>query len=168
MSAYVLGGKGAELAQNRTYLLIGSLALLAVAVVLNIIGLNIGKWLQNAGGVGTYVPLLILVGTAGVLWFKNGSVTHYTWANVMPVWNWDTVNFWSQIAFAFTGLELVSAMSGEIREPRRTLPRAALTAAALIAAMYIIGTFRCCRSRRPQMWTRKAAYSTQSRSALRR
>jgi len=59
----------------------------------------------------------------------------------MPVWNWDTVNFWSQIAFAFTGLELVSAMSGEIREPRRTLPRAALTAAALIAAMYIIGTF---------------------------
>src|SRR5438105_608895 len=140
MSAYVLGGKGAELAQNRTYLLIGSLALLAVAVVLNIIGLNIGKWLQNAGGVGTYVPLLILVGTAGVLWFKNGSLTHYSWANVMPVWNWDTVNFWSQIAFAFSGLELVSAMSGEIREPRKTLPRAALTAAALIAAMYIIGT----------------------------
>ena len=32
-------------------------------------------------------------------------------------------------------------MSGEIREPRRTLPRAALTAAALIAAMYIVGTF---------------------------
>jgi len=141
MSAYVLGGKGADLAQNRTYLLAGSLVLLAVAVILNIIGLNIGKWLQNAGGVGTYVPLLILVGVAGVLWFKNGSLTHYTWANVMPTWNWDTVNFWSQIAFAFTGLELVSAMSGEIHEPRKTLPRAALTAAALIAAMYIIGTF---------------------------
>jgi hypothetical protein len=26
-------------------------------VVLNIIGLNIGKWLQNAGGVSTYIPL---------------------------------------------------------------------------------------------------------------
>jgi len=141
MSAYVLGGKGADLAQNRTYLLAGSLILLAVAVFLNIIGLNIGKWLQNAGGVGTYVPLLILVGVAGVLWLKNGSLTHYTWANVIPTWNWDTVNFWSQIAFAFTGLELVSAMSGEIHEPRKTLPRAALTAAALIAAMYIIGTF---------------------------
>jgi len=141
MSAYVLGGKGEDLAQNRTYLLAGSLILLAVAVFLNIIGLNIGKWLQNAGGVGTYVPLLILVGVAGVLWLKNGSLTHYTWANVIPTWNWDTVNFWSQIAFAFTGLELVSAMSGEIHEPRKTLPRAALTAAALIAAMYIIGTF---------------------------
>ena len=43
-----------------------------------------------------------------------------------PAWNWDTVNFWSQIAFAFTGLELVSAMSEEIRDPQRTLPRALL------------------------------------------
>src|SRR6059036_3157820 len=64
----------------------------------------------------------------------------FTWANMMPHWSWDTVNFWSQIAFAFTGLELVSAMSAEIRDPRRTLPRAALAAGALIAAMYIVGT----------------------------
>jgi len=141
MSAYVIGGKGVELAQNRTFLLVGSLLLLLVAVLLNIVGLNIGKWLQNAGGVSTYIPLLILVGIAAALYMKNGSVTHFTWANMMPTWNWDTVNFWSQIAFAFTGLELVSAMSGEIRDPRRTLPRAALTAAALIAAMYIVGTF---------------------------
>ena len=140
MSAYVLGGKGAGLAQDRTFLLGGSLALLLVAVLFNIIGLNVGKWLQNAGGVATYLPLMILVGIAGVLAVKQGSVTHLTWSGAMPVWNWDTVNFWSQIAFAFTGLELVSAMSAEIREPRKTLPRAALSAAALIAAMYIVGT----------------------------
>src|SRR5579859_7126771 len=141
MSAYVLGGKGADLAQSRTFLLVGSMLLLAVAVLLNIIGLNIGKWLQNAGGVATYLPLSILVVVGGVMWLKHGSVTTYTWSNIMPVWNWDTVNFWSQIAFAFTGLELVSAMSGEIREPRKTLPRALIAAAALIALMYIIGTF---------------------------
>ncbi len=140
MSAYVLGGKGAELAQDRTFLLAGSLVLLAVAVILNIVGLNIGKWLQNAGGVATYAPLMILVAIAGVLWLKNGSTTHFTRVNILPTWDWDTVNFWSQIAFAFTGLELVSAMSGEIRDPRRTLPRALIAAAALIAAMYIIGT----------------------------
>jgi len=141
MSAYVIGGKGAELAQDRTYLLVGSMGLLFIAVMLNIIGLNVGKWLQNAGGVSTYLPLLILVAIGGVIWLQHGSVTQFTLSNMMPTWNWDTVNFWSQIAFAFTGLELVSAMSGEIREPRRTLPRAALTAAALIAAMYIVGTF---------------------------
>lgn len=140
MSAYVLGGKGVDLAQNRAYLEIGSYVLLIVAVGLNIIGLNIGKWLQNAGGVATYLPLLILVAVAGAIWAWHGSLTQFTWPNMMPAWNWDTVNFWSQIAFAFTGLELVSAMSGEIHNPRRTLPRAALGAGALIAAMYIIGT----------------------------
>ena len=72
---------------------------------------------------------------------RHGSATHFTLANMLPTWNWDTVNFWSQIAFAFTGLELVSAMSEEIRDPRRTLPRAVFGAGALIALMYIAGTF---------------------------
>jgi amino acid transporter len=141
MSAYVLGERGAALSQDRTFLLTISLALLLVAVLLNIIGLNIGKWLQNAGGVGTYLPLLMLAGVALLVYFKHGSVTHFTWANMMPTWNWDTVNFWSQIAFAFTGLELVSAMSEEVRDPRRTLPRAVFGAGAMIAFMYIAGTF---------------------------
>ena len=141
MSAYIMGGGGARLAQDRSFLITVSLALLLIAVLLNIIGLNIGKWLQNAGGVGTYLPLMMLVGVAGLVYLKHGSVTHFTMANMMPTWNWDTVNFWSQIAFAFTGLELVSAMSGEVRNPRRTLPRAVFGAGALIALMYIVGTF---------------------------
>jgi amino acid transporter len=141
MSAYIIGGRGAVLAQDRTFLLTVSLAMLLVAVVLNIIGLNVGKWLQNAGGVGTYVPLLMLGAVAVLVCLRHGSATHFTIANMMPAWNWDTVNFWSQIAFAFTGLELVSAMSEEIRDPRRTLPRAAYGASALIALMYIAGTF---------------------------
>jgi len=141
MSAYIMGGRGSALSQDRTFQITVSLSILLVAVVLNIVGLNIGKWLQNAGGVGTYVPLLMLVCVAGVVCWRYGSATHFTVANMMPTWNWDTVNFWSQIAFAFTGLELVSAMSEEVRDPRRTLPRAVFGAGALIALMYIVGTF---------------------------
>ena len=141
MSAYIMGSRGAALAQNRTFLLSVSLAMLLVAVLLNIVGLNIGKWLQNAGGVGTYVPLLMLAGIAALVCARHGSATHFTVHNMMPAWNWDTVNFWSQIAFAFTGLELVSAMSEEVRNPRRTLPRAEFGAGALNALMYIAGTF---------------------------
>jgi len=141
MAAYMVGGRGVALAQDRTFLITVALSLLVVAVVLNIIGLNIGKWLQNAGGVGTYVPLLMLAGIAAIVCLRHGSATHFTVANMMPTWNWDTVNFWSQIAFAFTGLELVSAMSEEVRDPRRTLPRAVFAAGALIAFMYIAGTF---------------------------
>jgi glutamate:GABA antiporter len=141
MSAYILGGKGIELAEDRTFLLVVSLAMLAIAVWMNIVGLNVGKWLQNAGGVGTYLPLLILVLVAIVYCLHYGPASHFTLRSMMPAWNWDTVNFWSQIAFAFTGLELVSAMSEEVRDPQRTLPRAVFGAGALIAFMYIAGTF---------------------------
>src|SRR5439155_15954518 len=140
MSAYVIGEIGARLEHDRAFPLLVSLGLLLVAAVLNIIGLNVGKWLQNAGGAGTYLPLLMLVGVAGLLWARHGSVTHFSPGNVWPTWNWDTVNFWSQIAFAFTGLELLSCVSAEVHNPQRTLPRAVYGAGVLIAAMYIVGT----------------------------
>jgi len=140
MSAYIIGENGAALSQNRTFLLSVSVGMLVVAVGLNIIGLNIGKWLQNAGGVSTYLPLLALLGIAAVLWTKHGPITHFTLANMMPVWNWDTVNFWSQIAFAFSGLELVSAMSQEVHNPQKTLPWAVYASGVLIAGMYIVAT----------------------------
>jgi amino acid transporter len=145
MAAYILGPHGGSLATDRAFQLWVSMGLLTVAVGMNIVGLNIGKWLQNAGGVGTYVPLLILLAVAAVVVFHHGpgfgSATHFTWHAMLPAWNWSTVNFWSQIAFAFTGLELVSAMSEEVRDPRRTLPRAVFGAGAMIAFIYIAGTF---------------------------
>jgi len=141
MAAYVLGPSGGAFAADRAFQLWVSMGLLAVAVGMNLIGLHIGKWLQNAGGVGTYAPLLILIAVAAVVAFHHGSVTHFTVHAMLPAWNWDTVNFWSQIAFAFTGLELVSAMSEEVRDPRRTLPRAVFGAGAMIAFIYIAGTF---------------------------
>ena len=140
MSAYVVGPSGAALAQNRMFLLVGSFVLLIVAVGMNLVGLNIGKWLQNAGGVSTYLPLLILAGIAVILLRSHASITQFTVANMLPHWNWGTVNFWPQIAFAFTGLEIGSMMSEEVRDPRKTFPRAIFASGALIAVIYIVGT----------------------------
>jgi amino acid transporter len=140
MCAYVGGSNAAHLAQNRAFLLGGSFLLLFAAVALNIVGVGIGKWLQNAGGIGTYVPLLMLVGLGAYLWRTHGAVTHFTWPNILPAWNWDTLNFWPQIAFAFGGLELASSMSEEVRDPRRTFPRAILGSGISIVLIYIAGT----------------------------
>ena len=137
-------------------------------MVLNIIGLNIGKWLQNAGGVGTYLPLLILIGVAVAVYLRHGSATHFTFANMMPTWNWDTVNFWSQIAFAFTGLELVSCMAEEVHNPRRTLPRAVFGAGASIAdPVHRRERLLCWRSFPRATSIRKAAFFMRSLWALR-
>src|SRR3954467_1812751 len=139
-AVYIGGPKYAWLGSHNGYLIGASLLLLAVAVILNIVGLDIGKWLQNAGGVATYLPLLMLVAIAAVIWMKHGSVTQFTWANIWPTLDWGTINFWSNIAFAFTGMELVCAMSEEIRNPKRTFPRAILASGVLIAVIYILGS----------------------------
>jgi glutamate:GABA antiporter len=140
MSVFIGGQKFEYLAGNKWYLFWASLGLLAIAVVLNLIGLNIGKWLQNAGGVSTYVPLLMLVGLGIYLYLHHGSMTPFSWKSSRVHWDWDTVNFWSNIAFAFTGMELVCAMSDEVREPHKTFPRAIYASALLIAAIYIVAT----------------------------
>ena len=142
MSVYIGGPKYAWLAGNPRYLLWASLGLLAIAVLFNIVGLDIGKWLQNAGGVSTYVPLVMLVGIGTYLALHRGSATHFSWPRLWPEWppDIDKLNFWSSIAFAFTGMELVCAMSEEIRDPRKTFPRAIYASTGLIAVIYVLGT----------------------------
>lgn len=140
MSVYIGGPKWAWLADSRSYLILASLGLLAIAMIMNLVGLRTGKWLQNAGGVGTYVPLVMLVVVGGILWMRHGSVTHYTWSSSLPHIDFSTINFWAQIAFAFTGLELVCAMSEEVHDPQRNFPRAIFGSGVLIAIIYILGT----------------------------
>ena len=140
MAVFIGGPKYGWLADSKAYTLATSLGMLAVAVILNVIGLNIGKWLQNAGGIGTYIPLLMLLGLGGYFALHHSSVTQFSLKSALPHWDLDTVSFWSTIAFAFTGMELVCAMSEEVREPRKTFPRAIYASAALIAVIYVVAT----------------------------
>jgi len=65
MSVYIGGSKWGHLASSPAYLLWASIGLLAIAVILNLVGLDIGEWLQNAGGVCRCVALLMLGGLGG-------------------------------------------------------------------------------------------------------
>jgi len=80
------------------------------------------------GWLSTYVPLLMPSSASPRCSVSTRSVTPFTWANMMPHWSWDTVNFWSQIAVWHHRISSFRVgMSAEIRDPRRTLPRAVLT-----------------------------------------
>src|SRR5579872_5044208 len=82
MGVYIGGQRMAHLNDSPKFLIIGSLVILFIAVAMNIVGLNVGKWLQNAGGVGTYVPLLILMVVGLIIWKHHGSATAFTWAEL--------------------------------------------------------------------------------------
>ncbi len=142
IATYAIGKGDSALASNWPYVLSTTLACLWFAVLLNIVGVGTGKWLQNAGGIGSYIPgvILVILGAAFVV-SGRPSANPITAQNIVPdLGNFDELNLWASIAFAFAGLELSSAMGGEVRSPRRTLPRAILISAPLIAAAYVLGT----------------------------
>jgi len=136
-AVYTLGERYAHLADDRLFVISASLAILWVALVTNLVGVRVGKWTENLGGLATYAAGAALVILGGVVWTRHGPATLI---EPWPQWDWQKLNFWSQIAFAFGGLELGAMMGGEIREPARTVPRAACWSGLAIAAFYILGT----------------------------
>jgi amino acid transporter len=140
-NALFVGGPSAQaLSSNSTYFLVVSVAGLTAAVALNVVGLNIGKWMTNVGALAAWVPMALLLAFGFYSWLKDGSATPITARSLMPGTGLKDVIFWSTIAFAFTGVESGSTMGEEIVEAKRTVPRAILTAAVFITTLYIVGT----------------------------
>jgi glutamate:GABA antiporter len=109
--------------------------------VVNVIGLKTGRWLQNLGAVGTFIPGAVLVGFGVHAMLTRGSATPITLETVRPHFgDMSQLNLWASIAFAYAGLELAAVMGDEIKNPRRTLPRSIYLSAPLIAFLYIAGT----------------------------
>src|ERR1700761_828296 len=55
VSVFALGPRHADLADNKMFAMVASFGLLTLLTVLNIVGLGIGKWLNNLGAIGTFV-----------------------------------------------------------------------------------------------------------------
>jgi amino acid transporter len=134
---YALGPKYAFLADNRIWLLAAALAAIWIALGTNLRGVDIGKWTENIGAMACWLLGATLVLLAVLVGAKRGSATPI---HVLPTWNWDTVNFWSNIAYGLSGVEMAAMMAAEIRDPARTLPRAGWLASGFATVFYMICT----------------------------
>ena len=134
---YALGPSYRYLAGSRPFLLAISLVAIWVALGTNLIGMRIGKWTQNLGAAATWLLGAMLGAVAAAVFSRRGTATPI---HIAPTWNWDTLSFWSTIAYAMTGLEMAGLMGGEIRDPARTLPRAGWIASAFTTAFYVSAT----------------------------
>jgi glutamate:GABA antiporter len=128
------------LAENRTYFVVVSLLGLAVAAGLNIRGLQVGKWLHNAGAVGMWGPAILLLLLGALALARFGPATPFTPEALVPSTRLKDIIFWSTIAFSLSGLESASMMGEELEDARRNIPRALLLAGVLITALYVLAT----------------------------
>ncbi|MBS0569526.1 MAG: amino acid permease [Proteobacteria bacterium] len=138
---YIFNDQFVALENSHVFAAGASLILLGVALGCNIAGTGTGRWLQNLGGLAQWLPSLVLIGVGLVALVADGSATPMPAASLVPTFsNLDTIIFFSQICFAFAGLELAPVLAGEIREPRRTIPRALLISGFVIAGIYLFNT----------------------------
>ena len=141
-NALFIGGPSWQaLGTNPTYVTLFAIAGLTVAVTLNVVGLDIGKWLTNIGAISGWIPFALLTVFGVYSLFTRGSATSFTPASFVPGASLKDLVFFSAIAFAFAGVESGSTMGEEIVDAPRTVPRAVIASGVLIAAFYIIGTW---------------------------
>lgn len=112
-----------------------AVALLLIAI--NITGIRNAARANNLFTAGKLIPMGLFI-VAG-LWFTDWS--RFAFAAVPG-----HAQFSSSVlllVYAFTGFEMAVIPSGEIRDPRRNIPMALLTAMAVIASVYVLIQIAC-------------------------
>ncbi len=138
---WISGSGGGPLAGSAPYFIVVAIAGLTIGTMMNVFGLDVGKWLNNVGAMSRWIVTLVLIGFGILAWVKFGSATHINSTTLRPGLGIKDIIFWSVIAFAWTGPEGLSFMAGEVRNARRTIPLGIALAAPLIGIIYILGTF---------------------------
>ncbi len=141
IATYVVGRGESGLGESWSYVLVATMTALWLAIILNVVGVGTGKWLENIGGIAAAVPGLVLIGIALLVAIRQPPANSFAFEQLTPnLRNFAQVNLWASIAFAFSGIELSSTMADEVTDSRRNLPRSLLISVPVIASLYIIGT----------------------------
>ncbi|MGA2420669.1 MAG: APC family permease [Candidatus Acidiferrum sp.] len=136
VSVFVFGNGHQSLADNKSFALWVSLALLAVLTLLNIVGSRVGKWINNLGAIGTGIAAVTLISLGAIVVLRDG-ITVSAADFQIPHDPRFILNSFGVICFALVGLELASIMGDEIQEPRRTLPGAVAWGGIISGVLYI-------------------------------
>ncbi|HLY17040.1 MAG TPA: APC family permease [Bryobacteraceae bacterium] len=138
--SYMIGPAAAWLPASKlgTLLLTGTImAAIAMAAVR---GLNVSKWLHNAGSVLILLAYAILLTLP--LWAAARPAVRYEavpWEP--PRLNWFSVAIFGQMTVgALSGFEYMAIMAGECRNAARTIGQSVMLSAPVICLMFILGT----------------------------
>jgi amino acid transporter len=123
------------------FVALSTVLLLTVMVVVATIGLSVGKWVHNGGGIimltifGALVVLPILSRLTGHL------AEYHPLKTSVPEVSLYNLNVLGKLGFgALGGFEYVAILAGETRAAGRSISRSVWIAAPIIALMFVLGT----------------------------
>lgn len=131
------GADSADLVERRGFVATVAFGWLAAITWLNIRGLRVGKWIQNAGAVGTFLTVALVLLAAVAAWARGGTSAPPPAASA----GWELAATFSVMCYAFIGIELASTMGDEIRDPARDLKPAVLAAGGISLVSYLLVTW---------------------------
>jgi amino acid transporter len=137
VSTYALGPQYAHLADNQVFIVIASLVSIWIALATNLVGMRVGKWTENIGGITSWLLGIIIVAAGWLVWNKYGSMTPLRFA---PDVSWSNLRFFGSLAFGLSGMEVLGMMGGEIRSPRRSIVPAAWIGTLFTTVFYVTCT----------------------------
>ncbi len=141
MLAYMLGPRASWMAESKWAMGAVTLVVLGSLIVIAFIGLGLGKWIQDLGGVLMGVVFLALI----ALPFRNhlaGRHTEYPPITLsLPVISLFSLNLLGKMSFgALGGFDSMAIFAGECRDATKAIGRSVMIAVPMIAAMFILGT----------------------------
>ena len=137
---FVAGDAFSGLASEPAWYLTFATVALVLATALNYVGLDVGKWLHNAGAIGTWVPAMVVMVLGLVVWTRSGSATSFDLPSLVPGADLGGAVFLASIVFTLVGAESASFLGDEVKDARINIPRALRLAGPLIAVTYIVAT----------------------------
>ncbi len=139
--SYAIGPSGGWMASNKTFIMLLNAFLLAALMVLAAVGLGVSKWLHNAGSVMLMLAFVALIGLPFFHMARGTLPDYHPFAVAMPTLTLFSLNVFGKMSMgALSGFEYVAVLAGETKDAARTIARATMIAAPIIAAMFILGT----------------------------
>jgi glutamate:GABA antiporter len=116
-----------------------TLGLIWLTVGINVITLEVGKWVPNIGAVFKVV-IMLAIGIGGVAFAtRHGVANDFTLQAMAPSWG-VSLAFLPVVLYNFLGFELMSGAGEEMQNPARDVPRSILISGLLISFFYIFAT----------------------------
>lgn len=129
------------LASNKTFILVLNAFLLTALIVVAVVGLGVSKWIHNVASVGLMLAFAVLVTLPFYHMVRGTLPAYHPYEMAMPALSLFSLNVFGKLSMgALSGFEYVAVLAGETKDAAKSIAKATLIAAPVIAAMFILGT----------------------------
>lgn len=114
---------------------------LVIVVLGGTLSINMRKWLLNGAAIFKVIIIVSLGMMALYIGLTRGAVNTYEFSSFLPDFDFNSISFVSVIIFNFLGFEVVTAVSKEMPNPKKQIPKAIILGGLLIMFFYALSAF---------------------------